>query len=371
MTSTVYFIDFKATSRENLPEKLTRLIDAAGMGQTVEKKDLTAVKLHFGEQGNTAFLRPVYVNTIVKALKKLDADPFLTDANTLYAGTRSNAVSHIKTAVENGFAFSSMNSVPVIIADGLRGKSEIPVQVNLKNCQKVYLGGEIVNADALVSVAHFKGHELTGFGGTLKNLGMGCASRKGKLDQHSNVSPRIKRKTCIGCAACADHCPSHAITLQEKKAYLDPQMCIGCGECIVRCPTESVKINWNQTIPVFMEKMVEYTKGLLDSKKGKCFFINFIVDISPKCDCLSYNDTPIVRDIGVVASTDPVALIKPAPIWSISRPHCRELHCPPIFWPGKTNSGGFIRLWTGNTSSSMPWIWGWAPGITISNFWIP
>lgn len=308
MTSTVYFMDFKATSKENLPGKLSRLIETAGLKDILKKNDLTAVKLHFGEQGNTAFIRPLYINAIVKAIKTHHADPFLTDANTLYIGSRSNAVSHIKTAIENGFAYSSMDAVPILIADGLRGKSESKLLVNLKNCQHVYIGSEIIGADALVSVAHFKGHELTGFGGSLKNLGMGCASRRGKLDQHSNVSPKIKRKTCIGCAECAMHCPGKAIDLKEEKAFLTPDKCIGCGECIVRCPTGSIQINWNQTIPVFMEKMVEYTKGLLDTKKGKCLFINFITDISPKCDCLSYNESPIVRDIGVVASTDPVAL---------------------------------------------------------------
>ncbi len=308
MTATVFFMDFTATSRENLPDKLSRLIDTAGIKTALQKDDLTAVKLHFGERGNTAYIRPPYIAAIARTIKKHGAIPFLTDANTLYAGARSDAVSHLITAVENGFSFSSMGGVPVIIADGLRGKSETALAVNLKNCQKVYLGSEIVKADALVSVAHFKGHELTGFGGALKNLGMGCASRKGKLDQHSNVSPKIKKKTCTGCGQCADHCPEAAISLVEEKAVINPETCIGCGECIVRCPTGSVKINWNQTVPVFMEKMVEYTRGLLDTKKKKSFFINFIADISPKCDCLSYNESPIVRNIGVVASSDPVAL---------------------------------------------------------------
>ncbi|MCG8686762.1 MAG: DUF362 domain-containing protein, partial [Desulfobacterales bacterium] len=172
----------------------------------------------------------------------------------------------------------------------------------------VYIGSEIVNANAIVSVAHFKGHELSGFGGTLKNLGMGCASRRGKLDQHSNVSPKIKRKTCIGCGLCADHCPGDAIYLDDKKAYVRKEDCIGCAECIVRCPTQSVNINWNQDVPVFLEKMMEYTVGVLKDKKGKGLFINFITDVSPKCDCLPYAESPICNDIGVVVSTDPVAI---------------------------------------------------------------
>jgi len=308
MTSTVYITDFKATSRENLPAKLARLLDQSGIDGVLNKEDLTAVKLHFGEKGNTAFIRPPYIRSIVKAIRKRGAIPFLTDANTLYAGARSDTPTHIKTAVENGFSFSSMDGAPVIIADGLRGTSDDVIEINQQHCKQVYIGNEIVSADALISVAHFKGHELSGFGGTLKNLGMGCASRRGKLDQHSTVSPKVKRKTCIGCGECAAHCPVNAITLEEKKASIDPETCIGCGECIIRCPTASVNIRWNQTIPVFLEKMMEYTLGVLKNKQGKALFVNFISDISPACDCLPYNDAPIVRDIGIAASTDPIAL---------------------------------------------------------------
>lgn len=308
MTADVYFMDLAATPRESLPQKLARLVETAGIGDALSKNDLAAVKIHFGEKGNTNFIRPVYIRQLIRTIRKKGAHPFLTDANTLYVGTRTNAVSHIRTAVENGFAFSSMDGAPVIIADGLMGKNEVAVAVGQKNCKEVYIGAEIVQAGALVSVAHFKGHELSGFGGTLKNVGMGSASRRGKLAQHSNVSPKIKRKTCVGCGACAAHCPGRAIYLEEKKAYVKQDLCIGCAECIVRCPTQSVKINWNQTVPVFLEKMIEYTYGVLKDKKDKAFFINFITDVTPKCDCLSYSEGPIVNDIGVVASKDPVAL---------------------------------------------------------------
>ncbi len=308
MTATVYFIDFKANSRENLPAKLDRLVETAGINTILKKNDLTAVKLHFGEKGNTAFIRPPYIRQIIQSIRKTGAIPFLTDANTLYKGARSNSADHIITAVENGFSFSSMDSTPIVIADGLRGKNETAVEVNLKNCPKVFIGSEIAACDAIVSVAHFKGHELSGFGGTLKNLGMGCASRKGKLEQHSSVSPKIKKKTCILCGECADHCPGDAIALEEECAVIYNEKCIGCGECIIRCPTESVSIRWNQTVPVFLEKMVEYTAGVLKGKQGKSVYINFISDVSPGCDCLPYNDVPIVRDIGIVASTDPVAI---------------------------------------------------------------
>jgi uncharacterized Fe-S center protein len=308
MSADVFFMDLTATSRENIPQKLGRLVKKAGIKKILSEEDLTAVKIHFGEQGNTSFIRPVFIRQIIQTTRETKATPFLTDANTLYVGSRSDALSHIKTAVENGFSYSSMDGAPVIIADGLLGKSETRVQVDLKHCNSVYIGSEIITADGLVSVAHFKGHELAGFGGTLKNLGMGCASRRGKLDQHSNVSPRIKRKSCIGCGQCAEHCPGQAITLKEKKAYINKALCIGCAECIVRCPTNSININWNQTVPVFLEKMMEYTLGVLKNKQNKALFINFITDIAPKCDCLPYSESPIVSDIGVVVSTDPVAI---------------------------------------------------------------
>ncbi len=308
MAADVYFIDLGTTERENLPQKLARLVDKAGISDIIEKNDLTAVKIHFGERGNTAYIRPVFIRRIIQRIKQLSAHPFLTDANTLYVGARSDSVSHIHTAIENGFSYSSMDATPIIIADGLRGKNETAVTVNQKNCSRVYIGSDIIQADALVSIAHFKGHELSGFGGTLKNVGMGSASRRGKLDMHSNVSPKIKRKTCIGCAECKRHCPGDAIYLKEKKAYINKDNCIGCAECIVRCPTGSVNINWNQTVPVFLEKMMEYTMGVLQDKKGKALFINFITDVAPKCDCLSYSEAPIISNVGIVASTDPVAI---------------------------------------------------------------
>lgn len=308
MGADVYFMDFVATSRENLPQKLERLVTAAGMNTVLSENDLTAVKVHFGERGNMAYIRPVLIRQLIRTIRKAKAAPFLTDANTLYVGARSDAVSHIRTAVENGFSYASMDGAPLIIADGLMGKSEVRVRVDLKHCSEVYIGAEIINANTLISAAHFKGHELSGFGGTLKNLGMGCASRRGKLDQHSNVSPRINRKTCIGCGQCAAHCPGEAIYLKEKKAYISRENCIGCAECIVRCPTTSVSINWNQAVPVFLEKMMEYTAGVLQNKTGKALFINFITNVSPKCDCLPYSEPPICGDVGVAASLDPVAL---------------------------------------------------------------
>jgi len=307
MKSTVYFTDLSAGPKENLISKLGRLIEIAGLNQIVHKRDLVAVKLHFGELGNTAYIRPVFFRKIIEIIRKAGGDPFLTDANTVYAGTRSDSVNHLQTAIHNGFSYSVVDA-PIIIADGLRGKSEIAVEIHQKRFQQVYIGSEIVNADALISVAHFKGHELSGFGGTIKNLGMGCASRKGKLAQHSTVSPKVIQKKCIGCEDCVPHCSQSAISVTNKKASINPETCIGCGECILICPNSAIQIQWNQSVPVFLENMAEYTLGVLKNKTNKALFVNFITDISPACDCYGHNDSPLVRDIGILASTDPVAI---------------------------------------------------------------
>ena len=307
MASEVFFTDMHATPKESFVARLPRLLAAAGLSKTIQPRELVAVKLHFGELGNTAFLRPVFLRQIVSAIKSQGAFPFLTDANTVYAGTRSDAVRHLTTAVHNGFAFAVVDA-PLVIADGLRGKSEVAVKIEGRRFRRVYIAAEIHNADALVSVAHFKGHELAGFGGTLKNLGMGCASRKGKLAQHSSVSPRVNAKKCKGCGDCVLRCSQKALSVLEKRAVLDDKKCIGCGECILICGNQAITIAWNQSVPVFMENMAEYAAGVLQSKPSKALFLNFITDVSPACDCMPCNDAPLVRNIGVLASLDPVAV---------------------------------------------------------------
>ncbi len=305
--SPVYFSDLRTKPGVSLVDKVGALLDAVGLAVRVKERGLVAVKLHFGEAGNLAYVRPVFVRKIVDMLKKAGAHPFLTDTNTLYVGTRSDSVGHLTTAILNGFTYAVVDA-PLIIADGLRGGSEATVMVNLKQFKKVHIGAEIVRADSIVSIAHFKGHELSGFGGTIKNLGMGCASRKGKLAQHSTVSPKVNRKKCVGCGECVEYCAQKAISLVDEKAKIDRKKCVGCGECIIICPNGAIQIQWDQTIPVFLENMVEYAAGVLQGKKGSATFLNFITQVSPACDCYSHNDAPIVADIGIVAATDPVAI---------------------------------------------------------------
>ncbi len=305
--SKVFFSDLKASAKDNLLSKLIRLINQAGIKNIIAPRDLVAIKLHFGEKGNTAFIRPVFIRQIVELVRDLEASPFLTDTNTLYAGTRSDSISHLNTAIQNGFAYSVVNA-PIIIADGLRGGAISNVKINQEIIKTAYLGKEIVEADALISVAHFKGHEITGFGGAIKNLGMGCAARKGKLVQHSGLSPKVVRKKCIGCGDCLQHCAQDAIFLKEEKSVIDTKKCVGCGECILICPNSAIVIKWSDDIPIFQKKMVEYASAVLKNNEDKTLFLNFLTNISPACDCYGYNDTPIVNDIGIMASADPVAI---------------------------------------------------------------
>jgi uncharacterized protein len=305
--SKVYFTDLRASFKTNLLSKLTMLLESVDLKRIIRRRSLVAIKLHFGEMGNLAFIRPNFIRRIVDYTKEFGASPFLTDANTLYAGTRGNSVSHLNTAIENGFAYAVVNA-PIIIADGIRGASSEEVKIEKEIFKTAFIGKEIYEADVLISVAHFKGHEVSGFGGTIKNLGMGCASRKGKLQQHSGLSPKVNRKICVGCGDCAEHCSQEAISIEDKKALIDQQKCVGCGECIIVCPNKAMDVRWSSDTSLFQKKMVEYAFAALAGKNGRSAFLNFLIQISPDCDCVPFNDAPIVRDIGIMASIDPVAI---------------------------------------------------------------
>lgn len=315
MKSEVYFSDLRAGGRSIL-DKLSLLLDRTDLKGKIRENDLVAVKLHFGEKGNSAFVRPIFLARVVERIKQYKGKPFLTDTNTLYRGMRQEAISHLTTAYQHGFVYSVVDA-PILIADGLRGNSAVHVKIDRPLFKTVSIARDIYMADVLIAVTHFKGHELAGFGGTLKNLGMGCASREGKLSQHSNISPQVKEKACNGCKRCLATCAHEAILMKppergvEKKslaATIDSKKCVGCGECILTCPTGAVQIQWNETIPLFQRKMVEHAYGAVHNKKGKSLYLNFLTQISPACDCYGYSDAPIVNDVGILASEDPVAI---------------------------------------------------------------
>ncbi len=307
MPSTVHFADMRADHRENLHEKLVRLIDTAGIDTVVGRGELTALKVHFGEKGGHAYIRPTFLRRIVDRVKGLGARPFLTDSCTLYPGERKEAISALACAIENGFAYAVVGA-PLIMCDGLRGHSARRVPVEGEILQEVDIALDILEADALIAVSHFKCHELTGFGGAIKNLGMGCSSREGKLEQHSNVAPKVAEQFCSACAACLKACVHDAVSFIEGRARIDAERCAGCGRCITVCEEKAVKVQWNEEAPLVMKKMAEYAKGALHGKAGKTLFVNFVTQISPACDCYGHSDAPIVPDQGILASTDPVAL---------------------------------------------------------------
>jgi hypothetical protein len=316
MISPVFFSDLKLESGKTLLDKLDILLDRADLKGKIREKDLVAIKLHFGEKGNTAYVRPIFLRRVVNRVKQFKGKPFLTDTNTLYTGARSEAVSHLNTAVENGFAESVIDA-PILIADGLRGNSAVKVRIDKPIFKTVSIAREIYMTDALIAVTHFKGHELSGFGGALKNLGMGCASREGKLSQHSSISPKVNGKACKGCETCLSWCSQEAISMLSLKpgveakrgnAFIDPKKCIGCGECILSCPSGAIEIQWNESIPIFQKKIAEHAYGAVQNKKGKVLYLNFLTQISPACDCYGYSDAPIVNDIGILSSEDPVAI---------------------------------------------------------------
>jgi uncharacterized Fe-S center protein len=307
MTERVYFADMRAGMRENLHAKLERLVNMAGLSDKVRAGELVAIKMHFGEKGGHAYIRPTFVRRIVDQVKSLGGKPFLTDSSTLYPGERKEAVSALTCAIENGFAYAVVNA-PLIMSDGLRGHSARRVAVPGELLAEVDIGLEILEADVLIVLSHFKCHELTGFGGAIKNLAMGCSSREGKLEQHSTVAPKITEKHCTACGACLKACAHEAIDLSSAKAVLDENHCVGCGRCITVCEPQAIRIQWNAESAQVMKKMAEYALGAVSGKIGKQLYVNFITQVSPACDCYGYSDAPIVPDIGILAATDPVAL---------------------------------------------------------------
>ena len=303
----VYFADMRAGHKENLFDKIARLLERCDLAGRCRPGDLTAIKVHFGERGNHTFVRPIFVRRVVEEVKKQGALPFLTDSSTLYPGERKEAVSALACAIENGFAYAVVGA-PLVMSDGLRGHTAREVPIAGELLKQVSIGAEIAEADALIAVSHFKCHELTGFGGAIKNLGMGCASRTGKMVQHSTVAPKVAEKYCNVCALCLKSCAHDAIAIIEGRAVIDADNCAGCGRCITACQKKAIQIQWNEASDLVMRKMAEYALGAVSGKEGKTIYLNFITQVSPACDCYGHADAPIVNDIGICAATDPVAL---------------------------------------------------------------
>ena len=306
--SKVYYTDFRTKLGEGLPTKLKRLIKKAGIEELDMDQKFVAIKMHFGELGNLSFLRPNYAKAVADVVKELGGMPFLTDCNTLYPGSRKNALEHLQCAWENGFTPLTVGC-PVIIGDGLKGTDDIEVPVNGgEYIQNARIGRAIMDADVFISLTHFKGHEMTGFGGTIKNIGMGCGSRAGKKDQHSNGKPNINPDICRGCRRCQKECANNGLEFHEdtKKMTVNADNCVGCGRCLGACTFDAIEFVNDAATKELNCRMAEYTKAVIDGRPN--FHISLVVDVSPNCDCHAENDAPILPNIGMFASFDPLAL---------------------------------------------------------------
>ena len=306
--SKVYYTDFRAKLGEGLPLKLQRLIRTAGIDQIDMEGKFVAIKMHFGELGNLGFLRPNYARAVADVVKSLGGKPFLTDCNTLYPGSRKNALEHLYCAWENGFTPMTVGC-PILIGDGLKGTDDVEVPVEGGEYVKAAkIGRAVMDADIFISLSHFKGHEMTGFGGAIKNIGMGCGSRAGKKEQHSNGKPVINADACRGCKRCLHECANNGLHFDEatRKMQVVTENCVGCGRCVGACNFDAIAFANDAATKELNCRMAEYTKAVIDGRPG--FHISLVMDISPNCDCHPENDAPILPDIGMFCSFDPLAL---------------------------------------------------------------
>ena len=306
--SKVYYTDFRAKLGEGLPLKLQRLIRTAGIDQIDMEGKFVAIKMHFGELGNLGFLRPNYARAVADVVKSLGGKPFLTDCNTLYPGSRKNALEHLYCAWENGFTPMTVGC-PILIGDGLKGTDDVEVPVEGGEYVKAAkIGRAVMDADIFISLSHFKGHEMTGFGGAIKNIGMGCGSRAGKKEQHSNGKPVINADACRGCKRCLHECTNNGLHFDEatRKMQVVTENCVGCGRCVGACNFDAIAFANDAATKELNCRMAEYTKAVIDGRPG--FHISLVMDISPNCDCHPENDAPILPDIGMFCSFDPLAL---------------------------------------------------------------
>jgi len=312
MSSKVYLIKASVSDGEQvISDKAVKLFNAAEFEKCFAENDFTAVKVHVGEAGNTTYIKAPCIKGLINKLLELKTKPFLTDTNALYSGKRHNAIDHHITANQHGFSIDVLN-IPFIVPDGIYGTAEAAVQVNGQINKEVFIAYDIAKCQSILSIAHFTGHIATCAAATLKTLGMGCASQKGKMLQHAALTLSIS-DDCKRCGECAKHCPADAITLDDIKAHIDQDKCISCAECLAVCRFAAVQYNWGEEDETLQKSMAEYALGVLKTKQGKAAFFNYIISVTKDCDCFDTPDMPkVVDDIGIVASTDPVAVDKAA-----------------------------------------------------------
>ena len=306
MASKVYFTDLETYDKVSLLTKMEKLVKAAGLLDIDMEKKFVAIKIHFGEYGNLTYPKPQYVKVLADIIKAEGGIPFMVDCNTLYVGMRKNAVEHLQCAEMNGFN-SITTGCQTIIGDGLKGSDdvEIPIKDSVY-CETAKIGRAVADADIIITLNHFKCHEITGFGGALKNLGMGCASRRGKMELHNSGKPIIKTENCVGCGKCLTECAHDALKMKGIKMTIDHDVCVGCGRCIALCAFDAIYTKLDERAEIVNCKIAEYAKAVIDGKPN--FHITLLTDVTPMCDCHSNNNIPIIPSVGILASYDPVAL---------------------------------------------------------------
>lgn len=305
--SKVYFIPSKREENLNtVKESIKALWNAAGFFSVFKKNDLTAVKLHVGEPGTATFVSPYIATALVQCVRATGAKPFLTDTAVLYRSRRDNAVDHARVAFEHGFGINKTGA-PFIAADGLSGEDGVEIEVKGKHYEKVAIAAAVMQARSVLVLSHATGHLATGLGATLKNLGMGCATKGAKLTQHYGQQPWIDSSQCTACGECAQNCPSEAIEIDDV-ASINGEVCLGCGECIAICLEGAVKFDWSVMGPELQERIVEHAQAVVHAKKGRICYVTAAQGITKDCDCLGKSQPSLVEDIGLLASFDPVAI---------------------------------------------------------------
>ena len=296
----------RTDTAEQVASAIQRLWEGADLAGCFQPRDLVPLKLHVGEPGRTTFVPPMMVAPLVRCLQDIDAQPFLTDTSVLYRSPRDNGVGHARVAQEHGFTFEKVGA-PFLPVDGLNGSEEMEVTVGGRHYDTVAIASGIMQARSMLVLSHATGHLGTGLGGALKNLGMGCSSKKAKLRQHCGQHPRIDPEKCNACATCADWCPAEAIAVDEH-AVIDRNECIGCGECVAMCLEGAVRFDWSIMGRELQERIVEHAAAIVRDKPGRVAYVTVAVNITKDCDCLNIEQEPVCDDIGILASLDPVAI---------------------------------------------------------------
>lgn len=296
--SKVYFIPVVDGNVNRLSQVAKTLLETVIAEEEIALEKTIPMKVHFGEKGNKTFIPSVCFEGMIEYLKDKGIDSAYIETNVLYRGQRTTKENHIALAKEHGFT-----QLPIIIADGERGEAYDDIKIDKDYFETCKIGKAFSDYDQFLVMSHFKGHIAAGFGGAMKQLAMGFAARGGKMAQHSGIKPTVKASQCISCGKCVEKCDVGAIEIKEKAA-IDHDICIGCAGCIAVCPVGAIKHDWKGEF--FMKKLAEYAYAAQFGKKN--IYIQFLTNITEECDCMGHAMKTITGDIGVFASTDPVAI---------------------------------------------------------------